>query len=152
MKILLYLCFLDIILTLPSLPTHSSRGKVRLKTRGFSKFWKFPVFSIGNPIVMKIKVFSMGNQRIFMKISLNILLWLRHCYCRTRTATRRCTARLSATTPRPSGPSARPAQIRGEGRALARFSVKDSMAMFARGSRRRGKQRLDPAHRRGGHR
>ena len=27
---------------------------MRLKTRGFSKFWKFPVFSIGNPIVMKI--------------------------------------------------------------------------------------------------
>ena len=70
----LYLCFLDIILTLPSLPTHSSRGKVRLKTRGFSKFWEFPLFSIGNPIVMKIKVFSMENQHIFMKISLKI--WL----------------------------------------------------------------------------
>ena len=79
-KILLYLCFLDIILTLPSLPTHSSRGKMRLKTRRFSKFWEFSVFSIGNPIVMKIRVFSVGNQRIFMKISLNILLWLRHCY------------------------------------------------------------------------
>ena len=42
-------------------------------------FLEFSVFSFGNPIVMKIKVFSMENQRIFMKISLNILLWLRHC-------------------------------------------------------------------------
>ena len=43
-KILFYLCFLDIVPTLPSLPTHCSRRKVRFKTRGFSKFWKFRYF------------------------------------------------------------------------------------------------------------
>ena len=67
MEILLDLCLLDIITTLPSLPAHSSRRKVRLKTLAFSIFWKITVFSIGNPIVLKIKVVS-------MKISLNI--WL----------------------------------------------------------------------------
>ena len=54
MEILVDLCFLDIVVTLPSLPTHYSRRKVHLKTRGFSTFWEFSLCSIGNPIVMKI--------------------------------------------------------------------------------------------------
>ena len=53
MEFFVDLCFLDIVVTLPSLPTHYSRRKLHLKTRGFSNYWEFSVFSIGNPIVMK---------------------------------------------------------------------------------------------------
>ena len=74
MEILVDLCFLDIVVTLPSLPTHYSRRKLHLKTRGFSTFWEFSVFSLGNPTVMKINEFSIENQWVFNKISLNI--WL----------------------------------------------------------------------------
>ena len=62
------LCFLDLVLTLPSLPTHCSRRKVHLKTPRFSKFWKFPVFTMGNPY----NGFTMENQWLSMKIPLHI--------------------------------------------------------------------------------
>ena len=76
----LYLCFLDIILTLPSLPTHSLRAKVCLETRGFSKFWKFRVFSIGNPTVMEINGKWGYFQENLVKHLAMIRVGLRHCY------------------------------------------------------------------------
>ena len=66
-------CVSDIVVALLSLPTHYSKRKVHLKTRGFSIFWEISIFSIGNPIVMIINGFSIGNQWFFKKIPLNIL-------------------------------------------------------------------------------
>ena len=80
----LYLCFLDIILTLPSLPTHSLRAKVCLETRGFSKFWKFRVFYIGNPTVMEINGKWGYFQENLVKHLAMIPVGLRHCYRRSR--------------------------------------------------------------------
>ena len=77
----LYLCFLDIILKLPSLPTHSLRAKVCLETRGFAKFWKFRVFSIGNPTVMEINGKWGYFQENLVKHLAMIPVGLRHCYC-----------------------------------------------------------------------
>ena len=75
-----FLCFLDIILTLPSLPTHCSRRKTRLKTRGFSKILEIPVFTIGNPYIMKINGFSMGFHENLVKHCLCESTILRHGY------------------------------------------------------------------------